>query len=138
MRVTEIMTADVETIAPMATIREAANKMKERNIGALPVSENGQVIGMVTDRDLVLRTIAAGRSPSKTKVKDVMTHDIVYCFADQTVDEACSLMTEHHIRRLAIFNRDRALVGVLSLEDIAIKTDEKLGGRVLKQVAGTA
>ena len=104
--------------------------------GPLPVCDNDRLAGLITDRDIAVRAVAEGCDPRTTTVKDVMTPDVVYCFEDQDVQEAAQLMREHQVRRLVVLNRDKRLVGIVSLGDLAVETgDEKLSGRTLEHVS---
>ena len=124
MKISEIMTSDPELIDPNASIREAAQRMKDEDIGALPVGENDRLIGMVTDRDIAMRGVAEDRLPSSTSVRDVMSEKIFYCFEDQDVEDAARCMAENQVRRLPILNRDKRLTGIVSLADIAQTGEE--------------
>jgi CBS domain-containing protein len=124
MRISEIMTPDPELIDPTSSIRDAAQRMKNEDIGALPVGENDRLIGMVTDRDITLRAVAEGRDPSSTTVRDVMSEKIYYCFEDDDVEDAAKCMAENQVRRLPILNRDKRLTGIVSLADIAQTGEE--------------
>ncbi|HEV8717865.1 MAG TPA: CBS domain-containing protein [Candidatus Binatia bacterium] len=139
MQLKEIMTQGVQVIAPEATIKEAAEKMKQLNIGPLPVCDGERLVGMLTDRDITTRVVAEGYDPTTTKIREMMTPDIVYCFEDQDVQEAAHLMEQHQIRRLPIVNHNKWLVGIVSLGDLAVGTgDQKLAGEVLEQVSEPA
>jgi CBS domain-containing protein len=133
MKVREAMTRDVRLVRPDQPIREAAKLMGELDIGALPVEENDRLVGMITDRDIAVRAVAAGRG-ADTPIRDVMSGEIKYCYEDQTVDEVTQNMGELRIRRLPVLNRDKRLVGILSLGDLAIdetardEAGEALGG----------
>ena len=130
------MTANVDVIHPDASLDEAAAKMKASDIGALPVCDDDHVVGMLTDRDIVIRVIAEGRNPREETVRTAMTADIAYCFDDDDVQEAAMLMVDKQIRRLVVLNRDKRLVGIVSLGDIAVQTqDAQLGGEVLEYVS---
>jgi CBS domain-containing protein len=110
--------------------------MRARDIGALPVCEDDRVVGVVTDRDITVRATAEGRGPKKTKVRDVMTWDIVCVPEDQTVQDAARLMEERQVRRVLVLNHDQRLVGIVSLGDLAVGTgQERLAGEVLKRVS---
>jgi CBS domain-containing protein len=124
MRISEIMTRDPELIDPTASIRDAAQRMKNEDIGALPVGENDRLIGMVTDRDIALRAVADGRDPSSTTVRDVMSEKIFYCFEDDDVEAAARCMADNQVRRLPILNRDKRLTGIVALADIAQTGEE--------------
>ena len=123
MKINEIMTQDVEVIQPGATIQEAAEKLRAFNVGSLPVCNGENLVGMITDRDIALRLAALGRDPGRTKVEEIMTAEVLWCFEDQTIEEAGRMMKENQIRRLPVISHDRKLVGILSLGDLAIKTD---------------
>jgi CBS domain-containing protein len=124
MRISEIMTSDPELIDPTASIRDAARRMKNEDIGALPIGENDRLIGMVTDRDIAVRAVAEDRDPSTTTVRDVMSEKIYYCFEDDDIEDAARCMAENQVRRLPILNRDKRLVGIVSLADIANSGEE--------------
>jgi CBS domain-containing protein len=124
MKIMEIMTRDPELISPDASIKDAAKRMKDENIGALPIGENDRLIGMVTDRDIAMRGVAEGRAPETTPVRDVMSEKILYCFEDDDIEDAAQCMAEHQVRRLPILNRDKRLTGIVSLADIAQTGEE--------------
>jgi CBS domain-containing protein len=133
MKVREAMTRDVRLVRPDQTIREAANLMAELDIGALPVEENDRLVGMITDRDIAVRAVAQGLG-ADTPVQDVMTREIKYVYEDQSIEEVTRNMAEQRLRRLPVLNRDKRLVGILSLGDLAIdesaqdEAGEALGG----------
>lgn len=118
MQAQELMTRDVVTANPEETLQKVAKSMAELDIGVLPVSENDRLVGMITDRDIVIRGLAEGKG-AKAKVRDVMTPVVKYCFSDQEVEEVASNMAEIQLRRLPVLDRDKRLVGILSLADIA-------------------
>lgn len=119
MLVKEIMTSRMECVGPASSLQETARKMRDFNIGSLPVWENGQLLGMVTDRDICCRAVAEGRDTAKTTVREIMSRDVTCCFSDDDVGDAARLMEEKHIRRLAVLNRDRTMAGFLSVDDLA-------------------
>jgi CBS domain-containing protein len=119
MRVGEIMATNVERVRPDDTIQEAAFLMKERNIGLLPVCDLERFVGMVTDRDIAIRAVAAGRDPKSTRVHAVMTPDFICCHVDDEVDDAARLMRERRVRRIVVLDSRKYLVGILSLGDLA-------------------
>jgi CBS domain-containing protein len=128
------MTPHVEVIHPDATLREAAQKMQTLDVGPIPVCDGDRLQGMLTDRDITIRATAQGRDPNTTRVREVMTPDIVYCFEDQDVEEAAQIMEERQIRRLVVLNRDKRLVGIVSLGDLATQTgDEELDAEELSE-----
>lgn len=118
MKVSDVMTHDVRIATPQQTIREAAALMAELDVGALPVSDQDRLIGMVTDRDIAVRAVAAGRGPD-TLVSEVMTEIAKYCFDDQTLEEVSRNMGALQVRRLPVVDRNKRLVGIISLSDIA-------------------
>lgn len=139
MQIREIMTRDVEVIPPIASIRDAAAKMKELDVGAIPVCDGQRLTGFVTDRDIAVRAVAEGRDSAKTKVSDIMTTDISYCFEDQEVEEAATLMEINQIRRLPILDHDKQLVGMVSLGDLSVRTgDQGLAGETLQEISEPA
>ncbi len=134
MLVREMMTPHVEVIHPDATLREAAEKMKSLDVGPIPVCDGERLQGMLTDRDITVRASAEGRDPNTTRVRDVMTPDVVYCFEDQDVQEAARMMEDRQIRRLVVLNRDKRMVGIIALGDLAVQTDdEELGSEELSE-----
>lgn len=136
MQVSDVMTTSVETIRPDSPLQEAAERMKSLDVGPLPVCDGDRLVGMITDRDITVRAVAQGFGGTMGSVRDVMTPDVVYCFEDQDVQEAAKLMQEHQIRRLVVLNRDKRLVGIVSLGDVAVETgDEKLAGTTLEKVS---
>jgi CBS domain-containing protein len=135
MRINEIMTGDFQTVDATSTLREAAQKMKSFNVGFLPVREGRNIIGVITDRDIVIRALAQGSSPGGTTARDIMTSDVIYCYEDESVEGAARLMEEHRVRRLIACDYDGNPVGVVSIEDLAVKAREEcLAGEVLEQV----
>jgi CBS domain-containing protein len=125
MRVSEVMTRDVRVANPNETIQDAARIMAEIDAGLVPVGENDQLVGMLTDRDIAIRAVAEGKGPD-TRVGDVMTKDVRYCFEDDETDEVCQNLGDQQIRRIPVVNKDKRLVGILSLGDLAIS--DGIGG----------
>ena len=120
MRLGEMMATNVEVIGSNASLKEAAAKMRDLDVGLIPVCEGDELKGTLTDRDITVRATAEGRSPSKTKVSDIMSKEIAYCFEDQEIEEAMGLMEARHIRCLPILNRENRLVGIVSLGDLSV------------------
>lgn len=120
-RVNEIMSQDVVRIAPTDSIRHAAELMARYDIGALPVCDNNRLVGMVTDRDLAVRAVSAGKPPD-TRVHEVASGPIEWCFDDDSLDEIQHYMADAQLRRLPVVDHDKRLVGMLSLADIATRT----------------
>ncbi len=137
MLVTNVMTRGAECVRPTDSLQVAAQKMRNLDVGPLPVcGDNDRLVGMITDRDITVRAVAQACDPRTTTVRDVMTPDVVYCFEDQDIQEAARLMQERQVRRLVVLNRDKRLVGIVSLGDLAVETgDEKLAGKALEEVS---
>jgi CBS domain-containing protein len=139
MQLRDVMTRDVEVIHPDATVEEAAEKMEALNVGPLPVCDGRRLVGMITDRDITVRAVAAGVGPGEARVRDVMTPEVAYAFEDQDVREAERIMQEQQIRRLPILDRDKRLVGIVSLGDLAVDTDDAAGtGETLERISEPA
>jgi CBS domain-containing protein len=117
----DIMSLDVQVISPDATVRQAAQKMREGDFGMMPVAENDRMIGAISDRDIAIRVIAEGRGPD-TQVRDVMSEGIAWAYQDETVDHAAEIMSELQVRRLAVLNRRKRLVGIVALGDFAVES----------------
>ena len=136
MLVRDAMTPEAAVVRPDATLAEAAETMRAQNVGSLPVCHGERLVGMLTDRDVTVRATAAGRDPKTVRVSEAMTPEIVYCFDDQDVREAAGVMERHGVRRLAVLNRAERLVGVISLDDIAVEAaDQRLAGEVVQRAA---
>ena len=136
MQVSEVMTRGVACVDPHDSLVEAARKMKKIDIGIVPVcGQDEKLVGMLTDRDIVVRALADGRDIHETKESDIMTPTVIFCTEDQPVEHAAHLMRENQIRRLAVLNRQKRLVGIVSLGDLAIDTDEHLAGNALEGIS---
>ena len=129
------MTAHARCVGPDNTLVEAAGLMREMDVGALPVCEEDRLIGMLTDRDIVLRGTADGRDPNATSVREVMSSSVTSVRADQAVEEAVRVMEDRQIRRLPVVGRDGRLVGIVSLGDIAISSNPAFSGMALRDVS---
>jgi len=119
MNVCDVMTRPVHLIEPDASLVAAARRMRDENVGSLPVGAGDELLGMITDRDIVVRCAAEGASCEKMAVRDVMSAELLVCFADQPVTEAARLMEEYRVRRLPVLDEDQRLVGIVSLNDIS-------------------
>ena len=136
MQVKDIMTPNPECVTPEDSIQDAARRMRNLDVGPLPICDNDRLAGMITDRDIVVRAVAEGRNPQTTKVGEVMTGEVIYCFEDQDVREAARTMQERQVRRLIVLNRDKRLVGIVALGDLATETgDAPKSGEVLQDVS---
>jgi CBS domain-containing protein len=132
----DVMTREVQVVHPDDTLDKAAERMKSLNVGPLPVCDGDRLHGMITDRDITVRAVSAGKDPQRTPVRDVMTDHVVTVFEDEDVRHAAKLMEEHQIRRLVVLNRDKRLAGVVSLGDLAVDGgNDRLSGQVLEQVS---
>jgi CBS domain-containing protein len=118
MQISNVMSRDVQIIAPDQTLRDAAAAMKRLDAGVLPVAEKGKLVGMITDRDIAIRGVAEGKGPT-AKIRDIMSHEVKYCFEDEEVDHVAENMAELQVRRLPVMDRQKRLVGIVSLGDLA-------------------
>jgi CBS domain-containing protein len=124
MKIAELMTLDVEAIGPNDTLRTAAKMMADLDAGILPVGENDRLVGMITDRDITVRAVAEGRDPDKTTVRDTMTDEVRYCFADESPEEVARKMSAWQVGRLPVLSRDKRLVGIVALGDLVIGAED--------------
>jgi CBS domain-containing protein len=139
MKISEILTPNPQCISPETTLAKAAQKMKLLDVGMLPICDHDRLAGTVTDRDIVIRAIAAGADPKTTTVRAAMTQDIFFCFEDDDVEEAAQLMEQRQVRRLPVLNRHKRLVGIVSLGDLAVRTRrDEMVGEVLERVSEPA
>ncbi|KRQ99120.1 CBS domain-containing protein [Bradyrhizobium valentinum] len=120
MKIREVMTRDTKLATPDDTLRHAAKLMKECDCGILPVAEDDRLVGMITDRDIAVRCVAEGKGPN-AKVREAMTEEVKYCFEDEIVSHVCENMSEIQVRRLPVLDRNKRLVGIVSLGDLASK-----------------
>jgi len=136
MKVSECMSRDVQVCAPDHSIQDAARTMQEIDTGVLPVAENDRMVGMITDRDIAIRAVARGMGP-ETPVREAMSPEVLYCFEDDDIDEVAENMGEHQVRRMPVVNRDKRLVGIVSLGDISRSAEGRDGtaGRALSDVS---
>jgi CBS domain-containing protein len=138
MKIREIMTSGARCISPDASLTKAASLMRELNVGSLPVCENDRLAGMITDRDIAIRAVAEARDLPGTPVRAIMSPEVVYAFEDQDVEDAARVMEMNQIRRLPILNRDKRLVGILALGDIATEAGDRLTGEALREISQPA
>ena len=122
-------------VSPDTPIREIARLMREHDIGSVPIGENDRLVGMVTDRDIVCRGVAAGKNLDNHKARDVMSEGIFYCREDADLQEAVRLMEEKQIRRLPVIDQHKRMVGILALGDISHAGPRNLSGEVLQAVS---
>jgi len=138
MTLKDVMTPNPECVTPDDSLQDAARKMRNLDVGPLPICENDRLAGMITDRDIVVRAVAEGRNPQTTKVREVMTGEVIHGFDDQDVRGAARTMQERQVRRLLVLNRDKRLVGIVSLGDLATEAesgDKQKAGEVLQDVS---
>ena len=136
MKVSEIMTRDVVVIQPDDSLQSAAKKMRDLNIGFLPVCDGDNLLGVISDRDLTIRALADGMDVTVMLGRDLMTTPPIYCFEDQEVSEVAKIMEENQIRRLVVLSREnKRLVGIVSLGDLARIESTDRSGHVLKKVS---
>jgi CBS domain-containing protein len=134
MRVSEAMTREVRVASPGQSIREVAKIMAEIDAGAMPVGDNDRLVGMITDRDIAIRAVAQGKGPD-TPVSDVMsTEQVLYCYEDEELDHVAKNMSEQQVRRLPVVNREKRLVGIVSLGNLA----QREGRAATKAVKGVS
>jgi CBS domain-containing protein len=137
MKVSEIMTTNVECVTPETTITELAEKMKSLDVGFLAICEADRIKGTVTDRDIVIRGIAGGRDIHSMKTQDIMSKDVHWCFEKDDVIDVASKMREKGVRRMLLLDQNKRLVGIVSIGDIA-KVEEKESGKTLKDISEAA
>lgn len=131
MKINEIMSKKFESVAPNTSVKEAGILMHDKHIGFVPVLDNGQPVGILTDRDICICGVAVGRDAVMTKVKDIMIKGVATCKDDDDIEEAARVMREHHIRRLVVVNSDDSVAGVVTVDDLARGSTE-LAGAVLE------
>ena len=130
MQVSQAMSPDVRVASPNQSIRDAARLMAHIDAGALPVGESDQLVGMITDRDIAVRAVGAGKGPD-TPIREVMSKEVKYCFEDDDLDEVAQNMADIKVRRLPVLDRNKRLVGILSLGDIALADGAGSAGTAL-------
>ncbi len=131
----DVMSSDVEIINPNDPLRDAAEKMRSLNIGPLPVCDGQRILGMITDRDIVVRAIALGRDPNATRVADAMSTGIEYCFDDNDIEDVLRKMKAKQIRRMIVVDRSKKLVGIVSLGDLTGEVSEEKVAEALEGIS---
>jgi CBS domain-containing protein len=134
MRVNEAMSRDVRVANPQQRISEAAKIMADIDAGALPVGDNDKLVGMITDRDIAIRAVAEGKGPD-TPVREIMSKEVKYCYEDEELDHVSRNMAEIQVKRLPVVDRDKRLVGILALGDIAGKAGPRVTGRTVEGIS---
>jgi CBS domain-containing protein len=135
MNVSDCMTRDVAVVSPNDTIQQAAKIMSQIDAGILPVAENDRLVGMVTDRDITVRAVGEGKDPVQCRVRDVMTSEVRYVYEDDALEDAADNMAELQVRRLPVISREKRLVGIISLADIAREHEPRQAGEALQGIS---
>jgi CBS domain-containing protein len=137
MLVKDLMSRDVRVIPPDETLKDAAREMEAIDAGFLPVCEGNKLVGIVTDRDITIRATAGGIDPRKTRVRDIMTREVIACSEDQDVADAVKVMEDAQIRRVPVLDREMRLTGIVSVADVAVRThNRRLAGELIEHVSG--
>lgn len=134
MKIRDCMSPDVHVASPGDSIQNAATMMAEIDAGAIPVGENDRLVGMITDRDIAIRAVAAGRGPD-ARVSDVMSHDVKYCYEDEDTEHVLANMGNIQVRRLPVLNREKRLVGIVSIGDLAMTGERAKTGQALGDIS---
>jgi len=134
MKVGEVMTRDVKLVSPQQSICDAAKMMAECDAGALPVGEDDRLVGVITDRDIAIRAVAEDKGPD-TPVAEVMTKQVLYCFEDESVDHVAQNMGEQQVRRLPVLNREKRLVGIVSIGDLSRNAKPNTAGKAVAAIS---
>jgi CBS domain-containing protein len=137
MKLKDIMSTEVEIVRPDASIQEAAEKMRSLDIGALPVGDGRRLSGMITDRDITVRCTAMGLDPKTTPVSDCLSSELVYGFEDQDLEDAQALMGQKQIRRLPVLSRNKEVVGIVALADLATKVGATQVGQATQAISSS-
>lgn len=133
-RVADVMSRDVRLVSPEDTVQQAARLMRDEDTGILPVGDGDRLVGMITDRDIAVRLAAEGRHPAQTRVREMMTPEVRYCFEDEPLEHVADNMAEQQLHRLPVVNREKRLVGIISLGDIA-RSRSDMAGRALHGIS---
>lgn len=134
MEINEVMTRNIVIASPDDTLQAAAKVMSEADLGFLPVVENDRLVGMVSDRDITVRAVAQGLPPNRSTVREVMSWDVKFVYEDESLEDAARNMRGLRVRRLPVLNRDKRLVGIVSLSDLAVNESE-LAGEALRSIS---
>ena len=134
MKISKGMTRDVRLASPTQSIRDAAKMMADIDAGSLPVGQDNRLVGMITDRDIVIRAVAEGKSP-ETLVREVMSQEVLYCFEDQELEEVARNMADIKVRRLPVLNRSKHLVGIVSLGDLSRKQQPEMTAKAVSNIS---
>jgi CBS domain-containing protein len=135
MKVKEMMHKGAEYVAPNAKLEVIAKKMRDYDVGSIPVCDGGKLVGIVTDRDIAIRALANGKDVAKLEAKDVMSKDVIFCRDNENAEDAIRIMEDKQVRRLPVLNEAKMLVGMVSLGDISHALSQDLTGEVTKAVS---
>lgn len=133
-KIKDVMSRDFKWMAPDSPVSQVAQKMRDMDCGFMPLAENDKMIGMITDRDITIRAVAEGKKPEEVQARDIMTPKTYYCYDDQDVEEVCNNMGEIQVRRLPVVNRDKRLVGIVSMGDLAQVASRPNVGQTQQQI----
>ncbi len=133
MKISKCMTRDVQLANPTQTIQEAAKMMAEIDAGVLPIGQDDRLVGMITDRDIAIRAVAQGKSPD-TLIREVMSSEVLYCFDDQELEDVARNMADIKVRRLPVLNRNKHLVGIVSLADLSRKQEPAVTAKAVSNI----
>ncbi|HSN71818.1 MAG TPA: CBS domain-containing protein [Steroidobacteraceae bacterium] len=135
MKVADVMTDRVELVGPETTVSELARRMRDDDVGVLPVAADERLVGVVTDRDIVVRALADGLNPDSVSARDIMTDRVLYCYADDSAEHVLENLGDVHVRRLPVVDRDKKLIGIVSLGDLAAGGSAGKAGEALKDIS---
>lgn len=133
-QIKDVMSQNFKWMAPDSPVSQVAQEMRDMDCGFMPLAENDKMIGMITDRDITIRAVAEGKNPAECKARDIMTPKTYYCYDDQDVEEVCNNMGEIQVRRLPVVNRDKRLVGIVSMGDLAQAASRPNVGQTQQQI----
>lgn len=133
-KVKDVMSTNFKFMAPDSPVSKVAQQMRDLDCGFMPLAENDKMIGMITDRDITIRAVAEGKDPAKVMARDIMTEKTFYCYDDQDVEEVCNNMGEIQVRRLPVVNREKRLVGIVSMGDLAQAASRPNIGQTVQQI----
>ena len=133
-QIKDVMSNNFKFMAPDSPVSQVAEQMRDMDCGFMPLAENDKMIGMITDRDITIRAVAEGKNPADVKAREIMTAKTYYCYDDQDVEEVCNNMGEIQVRRLPVVNRDKRLVGIVSMGDLAQSASRPNVGQTQQQI----
>jgi CBS domain-containing protein len=134
MQVKDIMTKNIHFIKSDTSLMEAAREMRDKDIGSIPIEENDKLVGMLTDRDAVIMAVAEGKDPKNTSVKEVMSNKVLYCYEDDSCEDCAENMARNKVRRLPVMNKEKRLVGIVTLGDLAVRHEKPIAHEAHKAI----